>query len=260
MNINITVSLFNRPDYSKQVLDHLLKANFSETFQILVNIDKSPYSDELLELVASYSSKLDIHAHYCPKNLGCNKAIYQCIDWGFEDADFVIHVEDDILLAKDALQYFEWCANKFVDDKSIFTIDGYNNTPYIPRYPGSYDKTDVIEDSKYEILKTTSFRPWGWGTWKDRWEGIKDRWQFGYGAIYEQGKRVFDGGGWDVCMKQYLRGDRCRIFPRLARCKNIGAKGGVHTPNEIWHNNKHGIDLWADNVITSFGPNIAFTF
>lgn len=249
MQINITVSLFNRPDYSRQVLDHLAKCINVEHFQILVNIDKSPYQEELAELVAEFSTDLDIYSHMCPKNLGCNKAIYECLDWGFEDADFNVHIEDDILLAQDALQYFEYCANTYVNRQAIFTVDGYNNQPY-----------DLSSNKQYELNATKSFKPWGFGIWKDRWESIKDRWQFGYGSIYEQGKRVLDSGGWDVNMKKNLKGDRYRIYPRLARTKNIGAKGGVHTPSEEWHNKKHGIDLWADNVITDFPSKIDFHF
>lgn len=249
MHINITISLFNRPDYSKQVLDHLSRCINVENFQILVNIDKSPYQDELDELVSSYSSNLDIHSHMCPKNLGCNRAIYECLDWGFEDADFVIHIEDDILLSRDALQYFEFCANKFIEDKTIFTVDGYNNTPY-----------ELNSNKEYKILKASSYKPWGWSIWKDRWDGIKDTWQFKYGSIYERDIRVFDGGGWDVCMKQYLRGDRMRIYPILARTKNIGALGGVHTPSKEWHDKKHGIEFWADNVIQDFSNEVYFNF
>ncbi len=248
MKINITMSLFNRPEYSRQALDHLHKCINSNQYQVLVHIDRSPYTDELMEMVAEYSSDLDIHCFSPSKNLGCNRSVYECLDWSFEDADFNIHIEDDILLAKDALQYFEWCAKEFVDDKTIFTVDGYNNVPY-----------ELNSNKEYEILKTPSYKPWGWCIWKDRWSNIKDNWGFSYGAIYEQGKRIYDGGSWDLKMKKLLRGDRCRIFPTLARSRNIG-EVGLHTPSKEWHNKKHGIEWWAENAITKFPPKIDFHF
>jgi hypothetical protein len=241
LNKVITISLYNRVDYSKQVLEHLSKCIGVEDYEILVHIDRSPWVDELMDLVGGYSSDLDIHVFSPAKNLGCNRSIYECLDWGFEDTDYLIHIEDDILLSYDALKYFEWAGETFKNDQTVFTVDGYNNENPFP-------VATCWSDNLHIVKKATSFKPWGWAIWKDRWEGIKDRWQFNYGSRYEQGKLVFGGGGWDVCMKQYLRGDRCRVYPLLARTKNIGAKNGTHTPSEEWHHRKHHVDVWANDI------------
>lgn len=232
----ITLSLFNRLEYSRLVLEYLSACIGIDNYQILCQIDKSPLQSELSDLVAEFSSSLDIHTHLCSKNLGCNKAIYECLDWGFEDTEFLIHIEDDILLSKDALRYFEFCNKMFINNQRIFTIDGYNNKPSEPI-------------NEYGINLASSFKPWGWATWKDRWLEIKPKWQFSYNPIYEQGRMVFGGGGWDVCMKQYLRKDRCRVYPMLARSINIGAKNGIHTPSEEWHKAKHDVKIWANDIL-----------
>lgn len=238
LNKVITISLYNRVDYSKQVLEHLSKCFGIEEYKIYAHIDYSPWVAEMVDLCSNAPTNLNITAYHTTKNLGCNRSIYECLDWGFEDTDYLIHIEDDILLSYDALKYFEWAGETFKNDLSVFTVDGYNNT------------TIDINDKSiyYQVKKATSFKPWGWATWKDRWEGIKDRWQFNYGSRYEQGKLVFGGGGWDVCLKQYLRGDRCRVYPLLARTKNIGAKNGTHTPSEEWHHRKHHVDVWANDI------------
>lgn len=238
----ITVSLYNRLDYTRQVFEHLNRCIGIRDYEIIAHIDWSPIQDQFMEYFAtSLPANINLLPYFSYKNLGCNKSIYQCLSLGFDDTDYLIHIEDDILLAKDALQYFEWASKKFKDDKTIFTVDGYNNGY-------SYSPGDLSI-----VYKATSFKPWGWATWKDRFEGIKDSWQFGYEGRYEQGECIFKGGGWDVCMKQLLRGDRCRVYPKIARTKNIGALGGVHTPSAEWHKRKHDISCWANDFNEGLG-------
>lgn len=238
----ITISLYNRLDYTRQVFDHLNRCTGIRGYEVIVHVDHSPLQDQIAEyLSTSLPANINHIPYFSSKNLGCNKAIHKCLSLGFDNSDYVIHVEDDILLAKDALTYFEWANKRFKNDKTVFTIDGYNNEGiYQPQW-------------LWDVCKATSFKPWGWATWKDRWFEIAAQWQFGYDARYKQGECIFKGGGWDVCMKQLLRGDRCRVYPKIARTKNIGALGGVHTPSAEWHKRKHDIQFWANDFNEGLG-------
>ena len=247
----ITISLYNRPKYTAEVLNHLVRCNNIKEYLVLPLIDLVPNDvfrtnqNHIFHILHRFASAGALNIDkpvFADENFGCNGAIWSCLNMGFSKFDFLIHLEDDICLAKDALEYFEWANQKYKDDKSIFTIDAYNNT----RYDDSI--VSKVSEIAYQVCKTQSFKPWGWATWIDRWEGIRDSWQFGYEARPKQG---FAGGGWDVCMKQLLRGDRYRIYPKIARCINIGAKGGCHTPSEEWHKDKHDIPYWADNLTYS---------
>lgn len=247
----ITLSLYNRPKYTVEVLNHLARCNGIQDYVVIPYVDQDPndiYGNmqaHMLHILHKFASSgvLNIDKpRFHESNVGCNAAIWCCLNEGFLFTDFVIHLEDDIILAKDALEYFEWANAKYKDDKTIFTVDAYNNE--------KYDSSIVskVSEIAYKVCKADSFKPWGWATWIDRWNDIKDRWQFGYGPRPKEG---FEGGGWDVCMKKLLRKDRYRIYPKLARCVNIGAKGGCHTPSAEWHKDKHDIQYWADNLTYS---------
>jgi hypothetical protein len=237
----ITLSLYNRPGYTVKVLDSLQRCEGIKDYVIVPIIDKQEGTNnqEFMRAILLKFAKSGLPVdlpRFHEDNVGCNANIYTCLNIGFQFTDFLIHVEDDIVLAKDALKYFEWADKQYKDDKEVFTVDAYNN-----------EQHDTFP-SAYEIKRSQSFKPWGWGTWVDRWEGIKDRWQFGFEPRRENGQIVFEGGGWDVCMKKLLRGDRYRIYPRIARCLNIGAIGGAHTPSEKFHHDKHDIKVWFDNL------------
>jgi hypothetical protein len=242
----ITLSLFNRPKYTIQVLEHLRKCKGISEYTILPVIDNQPMSnnqDVMLQILHHFAKDgLNIdQPRFHEENVGCNANIFTCLNLGFQIADFLIHIEDDILLSKDALKYFEWAKDKYKDDQSVFTIDAYNN------------EQGLNGNSAYEVLKAPSFKPWGVAWFRNRWEGIKDDWKFDFGPRYRDGKCIFKQGGWDVYTKAILRGDRNRIYPRLARCFNIGALGGAHTPSEEFHWAKHKIDVWAGNIVMPDG-------
>jgi len=245
MNKVITLSLYNREDYTFHVLDNLSKCKGIEEYVIIPVIDHDNQHGNnqraMTELLfaATQQTKLKIdQPRYHQSNVGCNANIFTCLNIGFKVTNFLIHLEDDIILAPDALKYFEWASKEYEDDPTVFTVDAYNNKEYkaIP--------------AKDEVERSQSFKPWGWATWIDRWNDIKDRWQFSYSPRFEHGKKVFNGGGWDVAMKEYLRRDRHRIYPKLPRCKNIGAIGGCHTPSKEWHENKHSkpVKFWAGDI------------
>lgn len=222
----ITVSLYNRPDYTKQVLSALANASLAGEIPTIISLDPSDKTPELLELARSYP-----HYHntriIIQKRLGCNRHIYECLRMGFDGgADFVIHIEDDILLAKDALVYFTRMAQLYKDDESVFSVCGYNRDP----------ATKTPEDMS-TFFPANSFYPWGWGLWRDRWESVKDGWQFGQHKY---------GGTWDCHLKWAGRNGRSVILPGVSRVKNIG-EVGTYTPSPDWHASKHFVAQWADD-------------
>ena len=53
--------------------------------------------------------------------LSCPVNVFKALSLAFLEADYNIHLEDDILLHRDALLYFEHCGRAYRDDASIFT-------------------------------------------------------------------------------------------------------------------------------------------
>ncbi len=245
----ITLSLFNRPQYTVKVLTALAACKGVDQYTIVPVIDQMRNSNNqqvmreiLIEFFKNTPLKID-SPRFHQEPVGCNNNIYTCLNTGFLFTDFVIHLEDDILLAPDALEYFEWANTTYRDNKSVFTVDVYNNEALT---------VDEVKTHSHTVCRAQSFKPWGWATWIDRWENIKEHWQFGFEPRTIDGVK-FEGGGWDVAMKKALRKDRLRIYPKLARSYNIGAQQGAHTPSEEFHWAKHKVEWWAGNVEVANG-------
>ena len=81
------------------------------------------------------------------------------------------------------------------------------------------------------------FTPWGWATWKDRFEEMKSLWDF-------TGKN----GSWDATINYAARKNRNEIFPHVARCQNIGAELATHVPSPEWHKEHHYNEHWIEKL------------
>ena len=217
------MSLYNRPAYTKQVLDALVRCKGIEEYKLLIHID--PGCAEVVKI-----------AEACPLNkqiilnqtrLGCSENILKALSHGFAYADFVIHCEDDILYAPDALKYFEFMNAKFKDDKTIFSISSYRRDP-------------CPKEEFYSYLKWPWFVPWGWGTWRDRFEEME--------ATFRSSKHN-PAYCWDECVNHEARGDRFEIYPALARSQNIGELGGAHQSPQCWANvSKNTFGSWLPEL------------
>lgn len=221
----ITMTLCNRPQYTKRVLESLSRCIGIEKYLLLPFIE--PGNDEVIGLVRGISfceCKMSINS----KKMGCATNTFLALQKGFQSADFVTHVEDDVCLAPDALHYMEFCAERFKNVRDVYTVCLYQRGP-------------CSESNLHTISKRSYFVPWGWGTWKNRWQepnGMSGNWDLNESR-----------GGWDVHINKVLRKSRNEVYPILARAINIGAEGGVHTPSSEWHKQNVHSDIWAGSPV-----------
>ena len=219
----ITISLFNRPEYTRTMIQNLTQCKGLKDYLVIFSIDYA--CDEVVKIAESFmGTNKEIFINK-PK-LGCGGNIQRSMDLGFSKSEYNIHLEDDIVPGRDCLQYFEFCNQQYKNDKSVFSITAF-----------SMDK-DLSPEAANHIIRAKWFHPWGWATWKDRWLEIRDDWDF-----------IHEKGGWDVNMCFRLRKDRYMIKPILARVQNIGALNGVHTTPTI-HKQEQFNEIWVNT--TSF--------
>ena len=217
----ISIATYRRYKYTKQVLQHLAECKGIDKYMVLVNCE--PGFPDIADMAKNFPGlKTDVVVH--PEKLGCNRNIYFSLERGFAQSDYVIMVEDDILLAKDALEFFEYCRTNYEDNPYVYTVAAYNQFECEP-------------EQHHTLYRLKWFTPWGWATWKSRWEeagGMKTSWDW-------EAKRA----SWDATLNHFLRKDRVEIRPRLGRSQNIGGEMGTWVPNPEWHAihqlNKH----WA---------------
>ena len=217
----ITMTLFNRPHYTKRVIDCLSECSGIGKYHLLVFVE--PGNQEVIDLahaIGFMSKEITINK----RRLGCDTNIHHAVDAGFQKSDYNIHIEDDICPGKDMLGYFNFCDYRYRYDSSVFTICAYHKARCKEEHEEYYyDK----------VFRNPWFTPWGWATWKDRWEEIKKQWNF--------------NNGWDIQINNVIRKDRFEIRPYLARCQNIGELGGTHVSSDIFRRD-HYNEFWINSI------------
>ena len=217
MKINIAISAYNRPEYSRRSLAAIMGAKgFSpEKYSIYCSIDCDANGDinpEVYSIYASYSGPLTLGT--APIKLGCNYNVKAALELAWEDnPDFVLMIEDDIVISDDALQYIEWAAGKYKDDPSVRTIGLWGHDDGIGN-PGS----PVSEKDYGMAMRQNYFTCWGWGTWRDRYNEMNETWTTGDDS---------HDTSWDVIVSSHL-GERVEILPAISRAYNCGEHGGTH--------------------------------
>lgn len=224
----LSISLYNRPQYTKILLDHLNQCVDIDNYRILICCE--PKNIEVIELAQSfrpYQTKLIIN----PRLYGCNINIFQCLSLGFLNNDYHIHLEDDTIPGKDTLLYFEWARHQFKNDQNIFSISGYVNVD---------NKTEHYKEKSDDVTlvsKRQWFTPWGWATWKDRWNSLQPVLASALNTNYS----------WDVTVHRFC-GQRKEIFPRVSRIQNIGAELGTFVPSASWHHTHQYNNFWIESI------------
>ena len=142
------------------------------------------------------------------RKVGCNQNLKRTIGAAFRDgAEFVLMVEDDVLLSADAGQWVNWASEKYKDDARVLTVGMWEHGRRQP------------DANPMACRKQQFFTCWGWGTWADRWKEIEANWTTG--GDHER--------SWDVALET-LRGrtNRYEAVPLVSRAQNIGSRFGTH--------------------------------
>ena len=190
MKIAVLLIAYTRPEYLRQAIathkrhDHL---------DYYAYIDVSPIQDEIYDII--YESGIyDVIVKRQNKR-GLNDNVMGAINMSFNflDYDAVIVLEDDLLLADDAIHYLE---------HKLIALEP------IPRI-GS---VSLYEGSTY----CKDFKCWGWGTWKSRWNSVE--W------IIQEDKT--NGDSWAMMLNAHFKREKLKCScSKHSRVKHIGRFG-----------------------------------
>jgi hypothetical protein len=216
----ISLCLYNRPAYAARVLDHLSRCQGIEDYILMPCVE--PGCEATRALVESINFA-ECRPRWNEQRLGVNLNTRQALDTAFALAKFVIHVEEDILLAHDALRYFEQCGREQRDNPNVFSIGAYNR------------RTEPVPpEDQHRIGYRVWFHPWGWATWRDRWQVARELIQEAWPTW---DSRLND----DHVVLRKLQ----EVFPDLSRSQNIGLKSTIHQLPEAWFAANHQLKVWA---------------
>jgi hypothetical protein len=235
----ITMCHFNRPAYSRQVIEALRGCDGIGDYLILPHVE--PGNDEVRALVVEIDFAECIPT-FNAERFGVDLNTELALADGFQHSDFVIHIEDDVVCARDALRYFEWCRERFRDDISVFSVTGYNRCAELPP-----------PDRWHRVSVRHWFHPLACGIWKDRWESFR-------GRLHSAPAGWDDFLNWMFCAGEQP-GAFVEVYPELSRAQHIGVESSVHSYSPDWYREHHHVPHWAGDYdvpagVFHFGPSL----
>jgi hypothetical protein len=223
----ITATHYNRADYTAASLAALAKCEGIGDCLYVARVEHS--CDAVIAAVRAIDfCEVDLVIN--PQRLGCNANTIAAIEAGFDRSEFVIHVEDDVLLAPDALAYFWWARAAYCGDPRVATVAAYNR-----------DKQSPHPALHHHVHRRVWFHPWGWGTWRDRWRNTLADAAVGVGS----GRLT-----WDTALgHRVVDAKLSEVYPVLSRSQNIGVRSSIHPPGGFftpaWHREHQHCPHWA---------------
>lgn len=209
----LTMTCYKHAEYLEKVLPALAACADREAWRIFISVDVDLPSlradPAVLALLTHWAPILCAEVTVMPWHMGCDAHVIHSLCKGFYHAQFVVHLEDDIIPAPDFLRYFAAAAEQYQGDENVWSVSAWMRTP---------------ADIGAAAVKQVYRQPWftaqgGFGTWRDRW------------AEYAPAC-LLDPRGWDHSMNRARR-DRCEIVPRVSRTQNIGDRG-EHVRDPQW--------------------------
>jgi len=145
--------------------------------------------NEIRDYLRTISGFRIIRIFEAEKNKGLARSIISGVSHVIDQYGRVIVVEDDLLTTPNFLSFMNEGLDRYAHTRKVFSISGYSFNLGNKR-PDGYT---------YDIYFTNRAWPWGWATWKDRWDNIdwdmKDYPQFVNDA---PARKAFAQGGSDL--------------------------------------------------------------
>ena len=203
MNKLISLLVYNRPHYLKQVLASLEQCKGIENYRLLVSIEKesNPECDELVKQ-ADFCEKI---VYKNLEHYGCSLATLFNFERAFEISDTVIALEDDILLAQDALPFFEQTLERYEKAEEVLCLSGFN---YHKKYEAAH---------YFSLFRQQHYTSWGCGYWRDKFNSLIKQ-----DFIKHEQNETWDT---EINRRLFLNGKYWQVRPCLSRVQNIGAFG-----------------------------------
>lgn len=190
----ILVFAYKRLDTLKLTIDALKKNLLSNESDLFIFSDAAKKEDDqmLVNQIRSFLKTIDgfktVTIIESETNKGLARSIIEGVSTIFKSYKSVIVVEDDLITTPNFLIYMNCSLQEYVNKKKVFSIAGYS-------FNLVNNKSDHNEDAYF----ITRGWPWGWATWKDRWEtvdwDVKDYENF---KKDKKAQKAFAKGGSDV--------------------------------------------------------------
>jgi hypothetical protein len=217
-NKAIFFTVHNRPDYLRSTLEQWKVVENLSEYDIYFRIDPSDVTENVVEEINSFSNAIssNVKTILNLEKQGCAHNTWNGFNTLFNDYEFLILAEDDIIPSTDIANYFTFLERKYRNDEEIAVISANYEFP-------EYDK--------HSVSRVPIFRGQIWGTWKSIWDSyIKDTWDFDYSSGVDGGPSGWD---WNLTLRVLPENNLKCIVPHSSRSQHIGVNG-LHCDEEIF--------------------------
>lgn len=225
MNV-ITMCVWKRPEVLRKTLHAMERVDHIGNYRLVVFCDGGGGSTgyAVREMVRKIEFA-ETEVHHSRTNLGCNTSTRKALARGFELSDFVIHIEEDIVMAPDSLLFMEW-AKTACNLPEVWTVSLWRHpSGWLHQYGKPFPIGERIQT---KAQRHGGMWIWGWATWRDRWDVMNANWTGGTDHTLS----------WDTCLTRLRHSlGKVAVCPLVSRAQNVG-EGGIHRDGSY-------LDYWA---------------
>lgn len=164
MRAPIVIPTLNRYEHLKECLESLKRNNQACETEVYISVDY-PCAEKYIEgynkikeyLDAGIDGFKDVKVFYQQENLGplANSAFLK--KEAYKSHEAFIYTEDDNVFSKDFLEYMNTCLEKYKNDDSVFSINGY-------AMPIKWQHKEGM------IKHNLNFSAWGYACWNKKYD------------------------------------------------------------------------------------------
>lgn len=269
MKAPVVLFVYNREDKARACLAALEQNDLVEQSDLYIFSDgyKSKQDEKQVNDVRSFlieykkkSKFKNVYIKENETNNGLAKSVINGVSYVIDRYGKVIVVEDDLITAKDFLQYMNDGLDFYESNLRYGSISAFT-------FP-----LQCLKNYKEDIYVLRKGDCWGWGTWKDRWKTVDwdvsnyeklmsnyrfrrefNKLQYDFTRLLSKWKRG-KSNSWAIrwCLHLFLN-EQLTVYPRISRTQNIGLDGsgtncgrGTIQRNEM--NNIYGCNFKYLNV------------
>ena len=212
MRKGVFLTAADRPEYFRDTMKSWESVRWHDDWVFNLRIEPTPKLDQMLEIADSFTAfpiTLQVNDTVIGAPTHPKVAFEEMFNTMFRD--YVVSVEDDLLVSDDFLEYHRWAASEYQFDPEIATVSSFS--------------ANGVDSSL--VYRQSGFISWGFGTWWDRWEDyISPTWDGNY-STYEMYPGDRSGWDWNLNLRVLPSLGKQTIFPDVSRIQNIGVHG-VH--------------------------------